>query len=285
MRIFLINPPSNCSDTLPWLEPLGLSYIGAVCRDAGHDVRIRDLLTIEKADIPALFAELDGFRPDLVGFTAMSEHFRNGLELARAVKSRYGCTVVFGGWHVSGEPRAALESAIDFVVRGEGEDTILELLDYLQGKGPALDQIDGIAYEKDGILRITRARDRIKKLARLPAPMREGLPVGSYRFPMLYSVPVSRMNTLSVQASRGCPYKCVFCQTPALWSNLWSKRAPVAVVDEIEELVNRYNINTLIFRDEEFTIRPQWVMEICEEMARRGLPKKITWGSFARVDD
>lgn len=285
MKIFLISPPSNCDDSLPWLEPLGLSYIASVCRNAGHEVEIRDLLSVHTADTAGLFAELDAFEPDLVGLTAMTENFKNGREIARAVKSRYGCITVFGGWHVSGEPTVVRDPAIDFLVKGEGEETMLELLDYVQGRGPSLENIEGLVWLDGDEVRVNPPRKRIRKLAELPRPMREGLPIEDYKFPMLFCEPVTRMRTLSVQASRGCPYTCTFCQTPAIWSNVWSKRTPVDVVDEIEELVARYKFNTLIFRDEEFTVRKNWVMEICDEMASRDLPKKFKWGSFARVDD
>ncbi|MEW6775592.1 MAG: radical SAM protein [Bdellovibrionota bacterium] len=285
MRIFLINPPTNYDDPYPWVEPLGIGYIAAACRDAGHEVRIRDLCYTTMDAVSRVFGELDEFRPDLVGLTAMTENFKNGLEIARAVKSRYGCPVVFGGWHVSGEPQAVLDPAIDYVVRGEGEDTILELLEYLQDKGPALSEINGIAYKEGGVLRLTAPRTRIKKLARLPVPVREGLSLENYKYLMLFSQPISRMRTLSVQASRGCPYTCVFCQTPAVWSNVWTKRTASSVVDEIEELAERHAANTFVFRDEEFTVRPNWVVELCEEMIRRGIPRRLSWGAFVRVDD
>src|SRR3990172_5286967 len=138
MRLFFINPPSNTSEAPAWIEPLGLCYVAGTCKAAGHQVETRDLINTEIAAARRLFAELDEFRPQIVGLTALTENFNNGLELARAVKRRYGCTVVFGGWHVSGEPSTVLEPAIDVVVRGEGEDTVLELLDHFQGKGPAL---------------------------------------------------------------------------------------------------------------------------------------------------
>jgi len=285
MRLFFINPPSNTSEAPAWIEPLGLCYVAGTCKDAGHQVEIRDLINTEIADARRLFAELDEFRPQIVGLTALTENFNNGLELARAVKRRYGCTVVFGGWHVSGEPSTVLEPAIDVVVRGEGEDTVLELLDHFQGKGPALSEIAGIAYKEGSSYRVNPPRTRIRKLDRLPAPLREGLPVERYRVPMLFSVPVTKMRTLSVQASRGCPYKCVFCQTPAVWSSLWTKRTPAAVADEVQGLIETYGINTLGIRDEEFTVRPSWVMELCDEFAARGIPQKLGFGCFARVDD
>ncbi len=285
MKIFLISPPSNYTGPLARLEPLGLCYIAAVCRDAGHDVRIRDLMHAPASQVSAVLSEVDEFRPELVGFSAMTEAFGNGLLMARIIKKKHGCSIVFGGWHVSGDPRAVADPAIDYAVQGEGEDTILELLDHLQGKGPPLGEIAGVSYKTPAGVRVNPPRTRIKKLSRLPRPLREGLPFDRYKWPGAFRVPRSRIRSLSVQASRGCPYKCVFCQTPAVWSSTWAKRTPMDVVDEVEDLIRRYHITTLFFRDEEFTLQPKWVMEICEEMCRRGISEKISWDSFGRVDD
>ncbi|MCB0218833.1 MAG: cobalamin-dependent protein [Chrysiogenetes bacterium] len=285
MKIALINPPSNYSDPYPWVEPLGICYIAGACEQVGHEVLIRDLSYSTPEDLDALFRDLDEFRPDLLGMTAMTENFANGLRLARSIKSRYGCTVIFGGWHVSGNPAAVEDPVIDYAVCGEGEDTVLELLDHLQTGSPPLEEIEGIAWNSSAGVQATPKRKRIRKLERLPRPVRTGLPLDRYKYLMLNSQPISRMRTLSIQASRGCPYTCVFCQTPAVWSNIWSKRTPASVVDEIQELVDNHQINTFVFRDEEFTVRGSWVMEICDELVARGLNKKLTWGAFARVDD
>ena len=285
MKIALINPPSNYADPYPWVEPLGICYIAGACEQAGHSVLIRDLSYSNSSDLDALFRDLDEFRPEVLGMTAMTENFVNGLRLARSIKSRYGCTVIFGGWHVSGCAEAVADPVIDYAVCGEGEDTILELLEHIETGAPSLGDIEGIAYFDGARVHVTPKRKRIRKLERLPRPNRTGLPLDRYKYLMLNSQPISRMRTLSVQVSRGCPYECVFCQTPSVWTNLWSKRNPASVVDEIEELVDAHAINTFVFRDEEFTIRGNWVMEICDELVARGLSKKLTWGAFARVDD
>ncbi len=286
MKLFFLNPPSAYSfwELGVWIEPLGLAYIAGVCRDAGHEVRIRDLFDSSTEDIRRLFDELDEFRPDAVGFTAMTENFRNGVELAKAVKSRYGCPVIFGGWHVSGEPSAVLETPIDYVVIGEGEETMLELIEHLEGK-LAKEEIASIGYKTPDGFHVNEKRARIKKLNAIPRPMRDGLPLDRYRWPALLASTTWTLKSLSVQASRGCPYKCTFCQTPALWGNAWTSRTARSVVDELEELVNVHRANQIFFRDEEFTVRPRWVIEICEEIVRRGLQKKFEWCSFARADD
>ena len=286
MRIALTSPPLNVPALTSQLEPLGLGYIGSVCREAGHEVELHDLISIQSVDVDDFFARLDRFRPDVVGVTAMSEMFPNGVKIAEAVKSRYGCTTVFGGWHVSGDPSEVRHPAIDFVVVGEGEETILELLQHLQGSPVPLEAIEGLAYKVPGGHRVNGPRRRIRTLDRLPRPMRDGLPIDRYKFGFIFQHTPQRNHTLSVQASRGCPYKCTFCQTPTVLGNLWASRTAAEVVDEIVEMTERHpTMNTLFFRDEEFTIRPRWVHEICNEMVRRGLPKKVAWGAFGRVDD
>lgn len=286
MRVLLINPPT------PWeelqnslLEPLGLCYLAAVARRDGHEVRIRDLCDTLNTDIDGFFAETDAFAPEVIGITSMTSHFARGLEVARALKARYGCTVVFGGWHVSGRPEEVADPAIDFVVRGEGEQTFSELLQYLSTGSPRKEDIQGLGYYEGGKVQLTRARDRIMSLDELPMADRSDLPTHRYCHGVLFNRPRSQMRTLSIQGSRGCPYKCSFCQTPAIWGNLWRRRDPVSIADEIEHLIETYGTNSLWFRDEEFTVNKQWVISVAQEIIRRGIPKVLEWGSFCRVDD
>ncbi|MFN7956421.1 MAG: radical SAM protein [bacterium] len=287
MRVALIQPPTNYTNASCFLEPIGLGYVGAACRDAGHEVLLRDLIDRDRTAVARLFDELDAFRPEVVGLSAMTETYRNGLVLARAAQARYGARIVFGGWHVSGEPGCALDPAIDVVVRGEGEEAMVELLDaFGAARQPDLTTIEGLAFRgAAGELVVTPSRRRLKKLDRLSLPMRDGLPIERYRFNQFLCTPASRMRTLSVQASRGCPYTCSFCQTPALWGAAWTKRTAANVVDEIEMLLDRHAIDSLFFRDEEFTVRPRWVVEICDELVRRRLPDRLAWGAFCRADE
>ena len=281
MRVQLIHPPSNYDETDSYLEPLGLAYVAAACRGAGHEVRVHDMVSLRFADVEGLLAEVERFRPEVVGFSTMTENHRNGLVLARALRERLGATTVFGGWHVSGVPESAEDPAVDFVVRGEGEEAIVELLAHLDPTrtGLPLEEIRGIAYARPGGgHERTPERPRIRDLDALPRPVRDGLARDRYRYAPLFDVPLSRMRTVSVQASRGCPYTCGFCQTPPLLGRAYVRRDPRAIVDEIEMLVEREGANTLFFRDEEFTLRPDWVLEICAELVRRGAAPATSLG-------
>ncbi|MEM7202643.1 MAG: radical SAM protein [Planctomycetota bacterium] len=285
MRVFLINPPTAYDEQTSLVEPLGLCYLAAAAKEAGHVVAVHDMVSTRHADVDRLFTELDAFDPQVVGLTAMTNAFGRALALARAVKARYGCTVVVGGWHVSGDPDGVLDPAIDFAVIGEGEDTFVELLGWLDGSPAALADIKGIAYERGGRAVVHERRARRRDLDALPRPDRTGLPLHLYQVPALLSAPLSRMRTLTIQASRGCPYRCTFCQTPSIWTNLWTRRTPAAVVDEIEDLIDEHGVDSIWIRDEEFTINRRWVLAICRELMRRHLPDRLRWGSFCRVDD
>lgn len=285
MRVFLVNPPATYEEQTSRVEPLGLCYLAAVAKAAGHSVRIHDLCDTAAADEPRMLAELDAFAPDLVGFTAMTSAFGRALELARSVKARRAVPIVCGGWHVSGDPAAVLEPELDFAVVGEGEDTFLELLRHLETGAPARSAIEGLAWKEAGELRLNAPRSRLRDLSRLPRPDRSDLPIDLYRVPALLHAPLSRMRTLTIQASRGCPYTCTFCQTPAIWGRAWARREPKDVVDEIEALVDAHGLDSVWMRDEEFTLDKRWVLAICGELIRRGLHRRIAWGSFCRVDD
>src|SRR5262245_16035512 len=116
MRVFLVNPPATYEEQTSRVEPLGLCYLAAVGKAAGHSVRIHDLCDTAVADVPRMLAELAGFAPDLVGFTAMTSSFGRALELARAVKAARPVPIVLGGWHVSGDPGAVLAPELDYGV-------------------------------------------------------------------------------------------------------------------------------------------------------------------------
>jgi radical SAM superfamily enzyme YgiQ (UPF0313 family) len=286
VKVLLMNPPTAYEDLQgSELEPLGLCYLAAVARQAGHEVLVRDLCDTRSGDVDTFFHEIDEFAPQVLGVTAMSHNYARGLEIARVLKARYACTTVFGGWHVSGTPQTVADPAIDYVVRGEGEETFVELLSHLETGSPARSNIQGLAYEEDGRVHVNCARERIMALDDLPRPERIGLPIGRYCHAVLLNRPMSQMTTLSIQGSRGCPYKCTFCQTPAIWGNLWRRRDPASIADEIEHLIETYGINSLLFRDEEFTLNKGWVISVAKELTRRGIPRVLEWGSFCRVDD
>jgi radical SAM superfamily enzyme YgiQ (UPF0313 family) len=164
-------------------------------------------------------------------------------------------------------------SAVDIVVRNEGEETMLELMRHFGNHGPSLDQIRGIAFrnEDTGSICQTPPRPLIADLDDLPLPARHLLRLDCYVKPGV------------VITARGCPSQCIFCAANSMYAHPpYRARAAKHVVDEIEELVKRYGLSSLFIADDTFTLWPNRAIEICDLIMSRGL--KLEWTCEARID-
>ena len=273
MKALLINPRgSNFYAKLGLhLPPLGLAYIAAVLRLNGHEVKIADLgvnhnaLTHEVLD----WAEI-------VGISSDTASYPETLTIAKIARDA-GKKIIMGGYHVTFLDREALDTSLtDFIVRGEGEEIMLNLLNTLES-GDNLDKVDGISYLKSGVYCRNKDSDPPTDLNKMPFPARDLLPMHSYR---------SRMNGWSFTSlitSRGCPYNCHFCCSSKFGGLKWRARSAESIVDEIEHLYYNYDYKVFSFMDDNFTLRPERVYEFADELEKRGL-KDIHWWCFSRVD-
>jgi anaerobic magnesium-protoporphyrin IX monomethyl ester cyclase len=161
--------------------------------------------------------------------------------------------------------------AIDFIVLGEGEETIVELSRASQ-KGKRWETIKGIVYREGCQIKTTEPRPFIKDIDALPEPARHLIPLGRYR---ALGLPVS------ITTSRGCPFQCIFCVGRKMVGANVRYRNPKKIVDELAKL-NRLDFQQINFADDLFTASNRHCMGVCDEIIQRGL--KIQWTSFARVD-
>ena len=148
MKILLINAPVTVTNAHARLSlPLGLAYIGSALMHEGHIVSAVDL-NVSGLNLRRIAGIVSYERPDVVGISAMTETYENGLEVARKIKEIDPSIVtVMGGAHPTILPREVLaEEAADYVVVGDGERTIVELVAALGGDGPVLNGIDGLGY-------------------------------------------------------------------------------------------------------------------------------------------
>ena len=166
----------------------------------------------------------------------------------------------------------SLLNETDYIVEGEGEVTICELLHSLEGKMD-IENVKGIWYKKNGVLKRTPQRPFIQNLDDLPFPARQLLPKEYMNF-----------GHTTISASRGCPFNCSFCQPTLrkLFGPVVRFRSPKNVVDEMEYLKTTFKIKHVKFQDDTFTARKQWVTEVCSEILKRKL--KIRWDCNARVN-
>jgi len=248
------------------LPPMGIAYIAALLRDNGHEVKIVDFnVTDEKVDYSTF---------DIVGISADTSRYKSSLRLAKEAKDA-GCTVVMGGPHVSYMDEDTLRTGFcDFVVREEGEQTMLELANTL-GTEQAF-SVRGISYLKDGDIRRTLSRGFIDNIDDL-VPARDLLAMSSYRH-----LEMGKRKMTSILTSRGCPFGCSFCCSTEFSGRKWRSRSPMKIVDEIEDVVMNYDFNGLAFLDDNFTLDPKRVIAICDEIMRRKLD--IYWWCFSRAD-
>lgn len=208
--------------------------------------------------------------PRLVGITAMTHEISQAAEIAEAVRRSLPQTrIVIGGPHCTALPARTLEefNAFDFGICGEGEHTLAQLYGALKTERDEFDNIPGLVFRQNGEVVVNSLRERINDLDSLPPPAWD-----------LYQ-PSERYR---VFGSRGCPFKCIFCMR--VLGDKVRFRSAKNVVDEIEWLVDRYHPRVINFSDETFIVRHKWVLKICDDMIRRGLPKKIKWTCNGRVN-
>ena len=272
MKIQLVNPSyRDIYRTFDFvLPPLGLAYMAAVLSESDYDVSIVDLnVAQDKQSIP-------DDNCDLAGITLDTSRYYKGMEYARILKSK-GTKVVVGGPHASFMAEEILVSgSADFVVRGEGEQTVLDLVKALS-EGGNLAQIKGLSYAVDSEVIHNSDRTYSDDLDTLPFPARHLLNMDRYQ--------TSKLGTRSITSiltSRGCPYQCSFCASSKLSGTFWRARSVESIIEEILFVKDTYGYRAFAFVDDNFTLNPQRVIDLCKEICKHDLD--IHWWCFSRVD-
>jgi len=298
LKVLLIYPPfSLASYERPIVvPPLGLAYIGAILEKAGHEVKIRDTVALNwrspikiKGRIHLgqkwkdISDEIKRSKPDAVGiscpFSSQSDNAHKVAELVKAYNA--DVPVIMGGAHPSTLPKRVLrDQNVDYVVIGEGEMTMLNLFKTLSKDTArvrtSFNEIDGLAYRKEGNTVINPKKKFIEDLDSLPLPARHLLPMNEYfnaeapHGPELMRKPYTSMIT-----SRGCPFNCVFCSIHTVWGHKWRARSPDNVVLEIEHLIDVYKIREVHFEDDNLTLDKRRMAKICDLILDKGLD--IRW--------
>jgi radical SAM superfamily enzyme YgiQ (UPF0313 family) len=277
--------------TLNRTPPLSVAYLAGSLTAAGHDAQVIDAVG------EAIGAMHPGYRDDIVinglsveeiverirpdtDFVGISCLFSHEWPLVRkmiaAIAARFPrLPIALGGEHASAVPETCLEEAPELCVcaLGEGEETIVELLESFVGGRPLAD-VAGIVYRAPHGLQRTAPRARIRDVDAIPAPRWDLTPIEAY-LDGGFSFGVDRGRTMPLLATRGCPYRCTFCSSPQMWTTRYSTRDPQLVVDEIEDYVHRYGAENFDFYDLTSIVKPDWILEFCRQLEQRGL--RIMW--------
>jgi len=266
MRTLLINPPYPFSE-IP-IMPMGLAYIAAVLEQSGNEVQVLDLL-VSKYSSEKIRSKIEEYQPDIVGITCVTMNYPTASGILECCKNvSQDIITVIGGPHVTFCPTETLSEApwIDIVVRGEGEQTILDIVG-----GKRLEDIDGIAYRADGI-RLTGERSLIQDLDQIPLPARHLFPLSKYHALDCHC---------SLVTGRGCPFNCIFCVGSKMGGRRARYRNPRLIVDEIEVAL-AYGFTEINMEDDLLTLNHRHVHAFCDEIMSRGL--EFNWSVFSRVD-
>lgn len=282
MKIILSTSPRSEADIerkgLPFL---GIGYIASyIEKNSGHQVEIFDTHTDNLTPFEAAEKILEK-KPDIVGIHAITNNRFKTIELAKELKKKKpGVIIVVGGPHFSLTSKNALEivSEIDYVIRGEGEIAMLELLNAIEAGGDK-NKINGLSFrDAGGNIIENHSRPLILNLDDLPNPAWHLFGLEKYTKP----IDGTNIKAIGVLSGRGCPNICVFCCNAVYERAMLRLRSPKKFVDEVEMLYKDYGYKGFDFWDDTMTIVKQHVREVCEEIMKRKLD--IVWYARARVN-
>jgi anaerobic magnesium-protoporphyrin IX monomethyl ester cyclase len=276
---FLYEDPKEIQIMKPY-APLGILYLCSHLRQQGFDVDVFDT-TFSSREL--LFSHLQTERPSALGIYANLMTRANVVDII-GVAREAGWRVIVGGPEPGAYAQEFLTSGAEFVVFGEGEATMQELLTALRdgsdkyGSGWK-SKIAGMAYLDDqGVFHQNPGRAQIVDLDAQPWPAREAIDLHRY---------VDTWRTHHQQGSvnfitaRGCPYKCRWC-SHQVYGQTHRRRDPIKVVDELEWLLTKYSPDIAWVSDDVFTINHEWIRKYATEMRRRGL--HVPFECISRAD-
>ncbi len=272
---------------------LGLSYIAAVLKNNNHNVCIYNADYIDSEsylnqrqifDNYNAYKEIindlsdpiweevrnniEKFDPDIIGITMFTANYKTGkiiANIAREINRKI--KIIVGGAHPTIDPEGTLKNIeFDYLVRGEGELTFLELVN-----GNELSGIKGLSYKINGKIINNPSRPLIKDLDSLPFPNRE-----------LFLNNTPNMDYGNIITGRGCPYSCSYCASKKIWDKKVRFRSPENIINELVYLKKKFNSPLVYFVDDTFTLKKNRAKEICRRMIEKNL--NLEWKCDTRVD-
>lgn len=272
---FLFDDPRELQIMKPY-PPLGILYLCSHLRQKGFDVDVFDT-TFSTRDL--LFRHLTSETPSVLGIYANLMTRKNVIDILRVARQA-GWRTVVGGPEPGAYAQEYLESGADFVIFGEGELTMEELLRALQQQQvDSFTKVSGIAFlDEQGLMRRTAPRAQIANLDAQPWPARDAIDLSRY---VRTWRDAHGQGSVSFITARGCPYKCRWC-SHQVYGQTHRRRSASMVVDEVEWLLKEYSPDMAWVADDVFTIHHGWIRDYAAEMRRRGL--RLPFECISRAD-
>jgi len=264
------------------VPPLSIAYIASYLREYGG---YNNIIVIDKEDpIKRIKKE----KPDLVGMSVATNEFSEANLLAYKIKSNFDIPIIIGGHHISNLPHK-LPNHIDIGVIGEGEETMLELIQFFEKYGmecSKMKKIDGLVFHDGENICITNSRKLIEPLDKIPYPARDLLKMKEYYLKLRRIPTLSQEITIGTHiiTSRGCPYKCIFCSASYFWQNRIRFHSAEYVVGEIKHLIEKYKVESIGIYDDLFAVSKPRLKRIVELIKKEGIDEKINFGCQGRAN-
>jgi radical SAM superfamily enzyme YgiQ (UPF0313 family) len=290
MKIFLTHSyflkfdPKQFNIGQPY-APIGTLYAASVLRKNGYNVHFYDtMFCTSPTDI---IGELNAFKPDLFliyddGFnyltkmclTNMRDAAFEMIQLAKFVNAK----VLVSSSDSTDHFKTYLNRGADYIIKGEGEQTLLETISTIRDNRIDFSSISGLSYFENSIVKSTPPRTVVRDLDSIPFPAWDLINIEPYRNMWMNSSGYFSMN---MTTTRGCPYKCNWCAKP-IYGNRYNSRSPQNVIDELLLMKQKFNFSYIWFCDDIFGLKPGWVNEFSELLNNNNL--KIKFKIQSRVD-
>jgi len=260
---FLRYDPKQWATAQPY-APVGTLYAAALMREKGHEVAFFD--TMFATDPAGILTRLDTFRPDVLvlyddGFNYLTKMCLTNMREASfrmiAMAKQRGCTVIVSSSDSTDHFEKYLNEGADFILIGEAEQTLAELMDHLEKNNTDYSSIPGLAYKMQNATVKTMKRPVMKDLDGLPFPAWDLVDMQPYREMWQRSKGYFSMN---MATTRGCPFKCNWCAKP-IYGNRYNSRSPQNVIKELLFLKEKFSFDHIWFCDDIFGLKPGWVNE------------------------
>ncbi|MEJ2248425.1 MAG: radical SAM protein [Candidatus Lokiarchaeota archaeon] len=281
MRILYVNPSRIQSglDAIIKGPPLGLISIAAMVPD--HQAKLIDL-KVDNISDKALKREFK--KSDVIAITSMTPQISNAIEIATMAKKLKVITLI-GGYHPTLDPDYVVnQDSIDFVIRGEGEHTFKEIIEYIKTHGndkqsPELRKIKGVSYKKDGEIIHNPDRPLERNLDNFPLPRRDLLDDSKYIY--------LGAQVAQIESSRGCPHSCKFCCIHKMWKDptnhvMYRTKSISRIMKELYDI--SWKNDFVFFCEDNFTINVKRTKKILETIIKSGLPNKLYFSCQSRID-
>lgn len=292
MKVTLINMPTTLSkyaSAASAVPPVGVSYVAASLLKASHEVLVIDgigeaINNYYSTQVDILYRGLElpeivsrCKESDVFGVSVMfSQDWPIAKELIKLLREKFPhALLIAGGEHVTADPNGALEDCpLDYVVRGEGDHVLPELLAALSDGKKDVSEVCSVCYRKSGTIVLNPRRRRNREIGELPWPAWGLINLEPY-LSEGHGNGVNRGRSMPIVASRGCPYQCTFCSSPNMWTTLWAVRPVDKVIEEIEYYIQKYQVTNIDFQDLTAIINKEWIKDFCRKLIEKKI--NITW--------